>query len=307
MQLIRGLKNLHQINCCALTIGNFDGLHIGHQEIILQLKKKAKKLGLPIIIISFSNTPEDSFNKPVARLSNFREKYFLLKSFAVDKLILIRFNKSFASITAKKFIEEIIITKLRAKYCLIGEDFRFGNNRAGNFNMLKKYSKKGNFIIEKIADIKINNKRVSSSEIRNYLAAGNFERAQMLLGRPFSITGKVSHGEKKGRTMGFPTMNINIKRNVSPILGVFATIVEIRKKTYFGACNIGNRPTIAGKKLILEVFVFNFNKKVYGEEIKVIFKKHIREEKKFASLEMLKKQISEDKKEVEKFFKKNIN
>lgn len=302
MRLIRGLNNIKNINCCALTIGNFDGLHVGHKEIISKLKNNAKKFNAPVVMMSFSNLPQEFFGKEIAKISSFREKYLLLKSFGVEVLILIKFNQNFANISAKSFIEETIIKKLKTKYCLIGEDFRFGKNRSGSFSTLQKYAQEGFFKVEKMTDIKIANERVSSSKIRGLLATGEFEKAQVFLGREFAIRGKVIHGQKKGRLIGFPTININIKRKFSPVLGVFATIVKINNKRYFGACNVGTRPTVGGKNAVLEVFIFKFNEQIYGQEVEVIFKKRIRKERKFASFEKLKEQISLDKKEVEKFF-----
>jgi riboflavin kinase / FMN adenylyltransferase len=302
MHLIRGLHNLKKLSGCALTIGNFDGVHSGHQEIIRRLTGKAKELGVPSVVISFSVTPQTFFGRPKARLSNFRDKHILLESLGVDKHLLIRFNKTFSETSANSFIEKIIVEQLNARYCLIGDDFRFGKGRLGDFSLLEKYAKLSDFSANKLGDIRIKGQRVSSSAIRSCLALGEFDNAEQLLGRPYSISGLIAHGAKQGRTIGFPTINIGIRRNLSPVLGVFAVLVEINSVTYYGVCNVGKRPTVGGEKNLLEVFLFDFDQEVYGEHATVTFKCRVREEKKFASFDELKAQIAEDVKSAKRFF-----
>ncbi len=302
MHLIRGLHNLKKLSGCALTIGNFDGVHSGHQEIIRRLTGKAKELGVPSVVISFSVTPQTFFGRPKARLSNFRDKHILLESLGVDKHLLIRFNKAFSETSANSFIEKIIVEQLNARYCLIGDDFRFGKGRLGDFSLLEEYAKLSDFSANKLGDIRIKGQRVSSSAIRSCLALGEFDNAEQLLGRPYSISGLIAHGAKQGRTIGFPTINIGIRRNLSPVLGVFAVLVEINNVTYYGVCNVGKRPTVGGEKTLLEVFLFDFDQEVYGEHATVIFKCRVREEKKFASFDELKTQIAEDVKSAKRFF-----
>ena len=303
MHLIRGLHNLKKLNGCVLTIGNFDGVHSGHQEIIRRLTVKAKELGVPSVVISFSVTPQTFFGHPKARLSNFRDKHILLESLGVDKHLLIRFNKAFSETSANSFIKDVVMGRLNARYCLIGDDFRFGKGRLGDFSLLEKYAKLGGFSADKLGDIQIKGQRVSSSAIRSYLALGEFDKAEQLLGRPYSISGLIAHGAKQGRTIGFPTINIGIRRNLSPVLGVFAVLVDINRVTYYGVCNVGKRPTVGGEKTLLEVFLFDFNQEVYGEHATVMFKYRVREEKKFASFDELKTQIAEDVKSAKRFFK----
>jgi len=302
MQLIRGLHNLHKLSGCVLTIGNFDGVHTGHQEIIRRLTAKAKELNAPSVLISFSVTPQTFFGRPKARLSNFRDKHVLLESLGVDKHLLIRFNKAFSETSAESFIEDIIINKLNAHHCLIGDDFRFGKGRTGDFNLLEKYAKIGGFSADKLSDIQIQGRRVSSSAIRKHLALGEFDKAAQLLGRPYAISGLIAHGAKKGRTIGFPTINIGIRRKLSPVLGVFAVLVEMNNNVYRGVCNVGKRPTVGGEKTLLEVFIFDFDQEVYGQHAKVIFKYQVREERKFDSFEELKDQITEDVRSAKHFF-----
>ena len=302
MQLIRGLKNLTKHSGSVVTIGNFDGVHVGHQKIISELVLKANLLNLPSILISFSPTPQSFFGQEQATLTNFQEKYTLLSHTGIDKHLIIRFNQDFSQLSAKTFIEEILVGQLNVKHCLIGDDFRFGKNRQGDFKFLCEYGKIHNFSVQDTPSIMQDKERVSSSKIRAFLQQGKLNQAQRMLGRPFHISGKIVHGQKKGRTINFPTINIPIKRKISPVLGVFAVSVFLQNKEYKGICNIGNRPTLNGEKTLLEVFIFNFDKNVYGCEATVFFKKKIRNEKKFDSFSDLKEQIKEDVLLVKNYF-----
>ena len=181
MQLIRGLHNLKKQSGCVLTVGNFDGVHMGHQKIIKRMVEKANGLKMPSLVISFSVTPESYFGRPKARLSSFRDKHLFLKSMGVDKHLLIRFNDSFSQTSATSFVENILVKKLRVRHCFIGDDFRFGKDRLGNYELLEKLSKPNNFIAEKVEKVSLENKRVSSSAVRRYLASGNFSMAKNFL------------------------------------------------------------------------------------------------------------------------------
>ena len=307
MELIRGLHNLKKQPGCVLTIGNFDGIHLGHQEILKRLVSKSKKMGLPSLVVSFSVTPETFFGRPKARLSSFRDKHLFLESMGVDKHLLIRFNKDFSELSASSFINQILVEKIGVKHCFIGDDFRFGKGRLGDFSMLKAASHENNYTIEKLNSVLLDGLRVSSSAVRNFLTDGNFTGAEKFLGRPFSISGKVAHGDKLGKTIGFPTANISIHRKLSPILGVYSVLVKLKSQTYNGVCNVGKRPTLGGKKTLLEVFIFDFNEEIYGEYATVIFKQKCREEKKFESFDELKKQIKKDVEKSRLFFQNNIS
>ena len=307
MELIRGLHNLKSLSGCVLTIGNFDGVHVGHQEILKKLVKKAKELGLPSLVISFSVTPETFFGRPKARINNFRDKHLLLESLGVDKHLLIRFNKSFSELRAAEFVNKVLVEKTGVRYCFVGDDFRFGKDREGGFSMLKKMSLEHNFALQKINGVSIGGLRVSSSEIRKMLTKGDFKSAETFLGRPFSISGKVAHGAQIGRTIGFPTANIGIKRRLSPVLGVYSVHIEHSSKTYTGVCNVGKRPTLGGTKTLLEVFVFDFDQEIYGENVNVIFRQKCRNEIKFGSLDELKKQIEKDVEKSRGYFRSLAN
>jgi len=307
MELIRGLHNLKKLSDCVLTVGNFDGVHIGHQEILKNLVKKAKKQRACSLVISFSVTPQTFFGRPQARISSFREKHLLLQSLGVDKHLLIRFNKAFSEISANDFINNVLIKKINMSHCFVGDDFRFGSGREGDFSMLEKASIEKNFTVQKIGGVSVNGRRVSSTEIRKALTAGDFKSAEAFLGRPFSISGKVANGDQLGRTMGFPTANISIKRRLSPVLGVYSVLIEHNSKTYTGVCNIGKRPTLGGTKTLLEVFIFDFNQEIYGDPVKVVFKQKCRDEIKFESFEELKKQIQKDVEKSRLFFQSEVD
>ena len=302
MQLIRGLQNLKKQSGCVLTIGNFDGIHTGHQKIIKSLVSKAKTLGVPSLIISFSVPPQSFFGRPKARLSSFRDKHLFLESLGVEKHLLIHFNKSFSQMSAQSFVEDVLLATLKMQYCFIGDDFRFGKDRQGDYSMLESMAKNNGFVAKKVKRVTLNEQRVSSSEIRRLLRLGEFKMAEQLLGRPFAIGGRILHGEKRGRTIGFPTINISIRRRLSPVLGVFAVLIEFNKKTYQGVCNVGKRPTVGGEKTLLEVYIFDFDKNVYGEYAKVLFRHRIREEMKFESFEQLKDQIAMDANGARRYF-----
>lgn len=303
MQLIRGLHNLKKHSGSVVTIGNFDGVHVGHKKIISRLVETAKALNLPSVLISFAPTPQCFFGREQATLSNFKEKHQLLSRLGVDKHLLIYFNQSFSELEAKDFIQQVLLDKLNMKHCLIGDDFRFGRGRQGDLKLLQSLSSTNDFSVENTQSVLCNDCRASSSEIRTLLTQGDLGDAAQMLGREFSINGKIIHGQKKGRTIGFPTINIPIKRKISPVLGVFATTVEIDGVVYQGVCNIGNRPTVNGTKILLEVFLFDFDRDVYGLEAKVIFKHKIRDEEKFDNFEALKQQIELDAQQAKAYFK----
>ncbi len=302
MEIIRGLHNLSRLEGCVVTIGNFDGVHLGHQKIILRALEKSKLLKVPLLVISFHPTPQAFFNRPKPSISSFREKHLMLEKIGVNKHLIINFNRRFSEITAEDFVEKILVTKLNIKYLLIGDDFRFGKDRMGDLKMLERFSKKYFFGVENTHSILYSQKRISSSKIRSLLDKGGLSEAANLLGREFSIEGRIAHGNKKGRTINFPTINIPIRRRLSPILGVFAVIVEIEKQRYYGVCNLGKRPTIGGERTLLEVYIFDFAKDVYGKNAKVTFKHKVRDEEKFDSFAELKKQIEIDTKKVKDFF-----
>lgn len=297
MELIRGLHNLRpEHSGCVLTIGKFDGVHCGHQAVLANVHEKTRELGLPSTVMVFEPQPEEVFSpeSAPARLSTLREKYTLLKEQNVDRLLCVRFDKHFAKQSAQSFIEELLVARLGVRFLVVGDDFRFGRQRQGDFAMLQQAGKKLGFDVASTQSFMVDKCRISSTAVRDALAQGDFNLANSMLGRPFVIKGRVVHGEKKGRTIGFPTANVLLKRSRSPIDGVFAVHVDVDGKRFNGVANVGTRPTVEGKRTQLEVHIFCFNGLLYGKQIHVYPVKKLRDEKKFASFEVLKQQIQRD-------------
>ena len=299
MKIIRN-SNLEQLPC-VVTIGNFDGVHLGHQTLLAEVKKRAHVLKLESAVITFEPNPKDYFsqNKPQTRISSLREKIELFNEIKIDRVHIIKFNQEFSKVTANEFIS-ILIKKLKVKEIVVGEDFCFGMGRKGSIKQLSASSMKLNIKNKILMD----GKRISSTLIRNLLANDKLDEANKYIGRPYSISGKVVHGEKRGRKIGFPTANIHMRHNRPPLKGVFA----VKFQKHFGVANIGIRPSIKGeKKLQLEVHLLNFSSDLYGQHVSVIFLKKLRDEKKFKSLDELKEQIKLDVIEAKLFFeKKNL-
>lgn len=306
MQLIRGLNSKTcSTNGAVATIGNFDGVHLGHQYVLNKLISKSRELKLPSIVIAFEPSAKEFFlgNNAPARLTNFREKFYLLKNIGVDQFVCFPFNSKLANMQAEIFVKDILLKHLNIKYLIIGDNFKFGKDRKGDYELLNKMSQNLDFEVENTKSYLVNKTRVSSSLIREYLAKGQTNSAQQLLGRQYSMCGRVIHGDKKGRTIGFPTANVEIKRNKSPVNGVFAVTVTIEHKTELKAiANIGHRPTINGKRTQIEVHIFNFTDDIYSKHLEITFHKKIRDEKKFESFDALKEQIEIDTISAKQFF-----
>lgn len=307
MRLIRGLSHLEPFkDGCVLTIGNFDGLHLGHRAVIKKLAERGTALGLPVVIMIFEPQPLEYFlkdNEP-PRLMRLREKVIQFAKLPVDNLLIVRFNKHFANYDAEQFIENILIKKLNVKHLVIGDDFHFGKARRGNFALLKEKGKAFGFNVEDTGSYQSEGLRVSSTLIRDALGAGDLAQAERLLGRCYSVCGRVAHGDKRGRAIGYPTANIKMFRKTTPISGVFAvTMTGINDLEIEGIANVGTRPTIEGSsKVILETHLFDFNKDIYGRYVEVHFKQKIRDEIRFQSIEQLQAQIVKDVTEAKKIF-----
>jgi riboflavin kinase/FMN adenylyltransferase len=251
------------------------------------------------VLISFFPTPAQFFNHPQSELSSFSDKYKLLNKLSLDAHLIIAFNAAFSQLSAHSFVQQILINQLQTKICLVGDDFKFGAHRQGDFNFLQQFD----FTSKKTKSVLVNNQRVSSSYLRHLLQNGDFLTAEKMLGRAFSISGTVLHGQQRGRSINFPTINLSIKRKISPLSGVFAVEILLSGKTHQGVANIGNRPTVGGNQTLLEVFIFNFNQTVYGEKAQIIFKHKIRNEQKFNTFEQLKIQIQHDTITAKNYFK----
>ncbi|MDD5274647.1 MAG: bifunctional riboflavin kinase/FAD synthetase [Methylovulum sp.] len=307
MRVIRGLTHLETFkNGCVLTIGNFDGLHLGHRVVIKKLAERGKALGLPVVVMIFEPQPLEYFlkdNEP-PRLMRLREKVLEFNSLPIDNLLIVRFNRHFANYEAEQFIDEILIKKLNVKHLVIGDDFHFGKARRGNFALLKAKGDRHGFQIEDTGSFQSAGLRVSSTLIRDALGAGDLIQAERLLGHGYSVCGRVAHGDKRGRTIGFPTANIKMFRKNAPVNGVFAvTLTGIDDLEFEGVANVGTRPTVdGGSKVILEAHLFNFDKEIYGRYVEVHFKQKIRDELRFNSLDDLKAQIVLDVAEAKAIF-----
>lgn len=287
------------------TIGNFDGVHLGHQHLIQTLKKTAQACQKPSMIITFEPLPIQFFERghAVSRLTSLREKIKLFKALDVDYVLCLKFNRYLQNLSAEDFVDDILVKKLRLSYLLVGEDFRFGKNRQGDTHLLAQKAPQNGFVFETIKKIKQNHEPISSTRIRLALQQSDFALAEHLLGRPYSISGQVSQGQKLGRTLGFPTANIPLRRLTPPISGVFAVhVLGLKKMPLCGVANIGRKPTVNGTKNLLEVHLLDFNESIYHQCIEVIPLKKIRDERKFPDLSSLSEQILKDVTLAKEFF-----
>jgi riboflavin kinase/FMN adenylyltransferase len=305
-KLIRGLysKKLPQ-GGCVLTIGNFDGVHLGHQALIKRIKTSSEELGVPSMVMTFEPQPLEYFapERAVPRLTRFREKFTLLAQTSVDQVWVVRFNAEFAALTADEFIQQILHKKLRVKHLIVGADFRFGRDRQGDIAMLRTIGAQLGFTVEAMPDVIVTGERVSSTRIRKALVANDLALAEGLLGRPYSMMGKVVYGHQLGRQLGFPTANIYLHRMATPVHGIYVVQVHgLRKKPLPGVANVGVRPTVGGTRIILEVYLFDFNHTIYGKAVTVEFCKKLREEERYDNLELLRLQMEKDAEQARAYF-----
>ena len=311
MQIIRGLKNLkYEHRRSVVTIGNFDGVHLGHQAILAKIKSKSIALGVPSMIICFEPQPKeffDEFNAP-ARLTRFREKVELLSEHGVDLVLCLKFDEKTRSISDEEFAK-ILFEDIGATAVFVGDDFRFGSDREGDFPFLHSRGVKIGVPVRNLYTLTLDTARVSSTRIRESLAQGDFKMAESLLKRPYTIAGRVIYGRSFGRNLlDIPTANIQLRRYRAPIDGSYAVEVSGLDKIYQGVANVGVRPTIDNTTLspLLEVHIFDLNADIYGRVIKVRFIHKIRDEKKFPDLAALKSAIHQDIKEAKQFFSESL-
>jgi len=281
-----------------LAIGNFDGVHLGHQQIIKDLVSNAAKQKKPSAILSFDPHPRQFFSRDLDRyqIIGIKKKQKILSKFNIDDLFFLKFDESIANLSPKDFITKIIVHQLQVRKLVVGYDFRFGKNREGDVDLLKDYSTIHGFDLKIIAQIKdnSNNEVFSSSAIREAIKDGNMEKANMILGRSWSMEGKVVHGDERAREMNFPTANILPHNQIYPLQGVYSVNILIDKTKFTGIANFGERPTVDGKKLLLEVHFFDFDEDIYGKHLTVEFLTFIRGEKKFNTFSLLVEQIKKD-------------
>jgi len=303
---IRGLHNLQSYNQrSVVTIGSFDGVHLGHQAILQQVKATAAMLGLPSVVMTFEPQPQEYFSgeKAPARLMRLREKIDALLEFGIDRVVCLQFNRVLRNLTASEFIHQVLVDGLSIKHLIVGDDFRFGCDRSGDFRMLAEFGKNCDFDVQDTKTLEIDNERISSTRVREFLQQADFGRASQLLGRPFSIKGRVVYGQQVGRKLGFPTANVQLNRYSAPLTGVYAVLVDIDGMSYQGAANVGIRPTVGDLvKPILEVHLFDFSDDLYGQRIEVEFMHQIRDEAKFTTLDKLVETIRQDVKQIRAWF-----
>ncbi len=308
MQVFRGIPERAE-HGCVLTIGNFDGVHRGHQALLAKLTDKAHATGLPSAVLTFEPHPREFFahdNRP-RRLTSLREKIQLLASRGVDRLYIARFNTRFAALTAEQFIEDVLIHGLGVRHLLIGDDFCFGKGRVGNFTMLNAAGQQAGFTVEAMHTLVHEGERVSSSAVRAALLEGDMPHAARLLGRPYSISGRVMHGDKIGRTIGFPTANIQLKHRSPPLMGIYTVSVDgLADKPWPGVASVGVRPTIndAGRPS-LEVHIFDWAGDCYDAHLRVNFLVKQRDEERYDNLADLTAQIARDADQARAYFAQN--
>ena len=299
MHVIRGLINLPRLESgCALTIGNFDGVHRGHQSVIAKLSRKARSMNLPVVVMLFEPQPLEYFrpDSTPARLCRLRDKVILMAQLPVDFIMILRFDQVLSTLSPDEFVRRILVDGLNTKYLVVGDDFRFGYRRLGDFELLRSLAARYRFVVENTGSHSIDGQRVSSTLVRDALARGDMDSAKRFLGRPFSIIGRVIQGKQKGRTIGFPTANIALHRKNPPVRGVFAvTMSRFRDHEWPGVANVGIRPTFGGEEIVyLEVHLFDFGLNLYGNCVEVHFFEKIRDEIRFDTVEELKRQIQRD-------------
>jgi riboflavin kinase/FMN adenylyltransferase len=322
MRLIRGLYNIPTDFCgCVATIGNFDGVHLGHQAILQQLKKQGEKHHLPTVVMMFEPQPREFFapDQAPARLANMSEKLQDLASFGIDYVLCLPFNQKLRSMSANQFIETILMDGLKIRHLIVGDDFRFGNDRAGDYQLLQQVGEQSGFSVEDTQTFELEGERVSSTRVRECLSANDLGAADKLLGRPYRMSGRIGYGRQLGRTIGVPTANVVLQRNKLPMTGVYAVkafeiAVDACNETlavdqdgqaveWQGVANIGIKPTVAGTpEPSLEVHIFDIDKNLYGKRISVEFCHKIREEQKFNGLDELKAAIANDMQVARNYF-----
>lgn len=306
-EFIRGIANLQpRHRGSVVTIGSFDGVHLGHKAIVRQVRDQAQRLRQASVVMTFEPQPHEYFaqEKAPARLMRVRDKAKALFEAGIDRVFCVTFNRRFSSLSAEEFVKDILVDGLGVKYLVVGDDFRFGCDRSGDYRFLQEAGQRYGFEVNDTQTLMLDGKRISSTRIRAALEASDFQQAARLLGRPYKIAGRVIRGQQLARQWEVPTANVQLHRYRSPLKGVFAVEVSLANgDLYNGVANVGVRPTIGGEaKPILEVHLFDFDADIYEQEIAVEFKHKLREEKKFDSLDELKQQIYRDRDQAKIWF-----
>ena len=298
MEFVRGVHNLlPRHRGCALTVGNYDGVHLGHQAMIDVLKMRAAVLGVPAVVLAFEPSSKeflDPVNAP-PRLTRWREKFLSLAAIGVDRFVSLNFDERMRDMSPDDFVQHLIVDALGARHIVVGPDFRYGNHAAGTCENLRALGRQHGFEVEQIQGIVFDGARVSSTRVREELAQADYDGAARLLGRRYRMMGRVTHGKKLGRELGFPTANLPLKRKKSPVWGVLAVRVHgIEKEALPAVASLGTRPTVNGVEPLLEVHVFDFKGDLYGFPIEVEFVRKLRDEEKFPSLDAMVQQMNVD-------------
>lgn len=305
-ELIRGLDNLkprHQ--GCVAAIGNFDGVHRGHQALLSRLKEHSQNLGVPAMVMTFEPQPLEFFarGQTPPRLTRWREKFCFLAEKGLERVLVVHFNAAFAALNANVFIDTILFERLGAKHVMVGDDFKFGQGREGNVTLLTQRGHTLGFTVEVMPNVMLAGERISSTRVRQALAMGDHRLAEQLLGHPYCMLGRVVYGNQLGRQLGFPTANIYLHREVSPVLGIYAVrLQDENKQSWPGVAYVGTRPTVQGTRTVLEVHLFDFAQNLYGQQVSVEFCKKLRDDKHFDNLELLKQQIAIDTEQARNYF-----
>ena len=297
MEILRGMHNIRpRHRGCVVTIGSFDGVHYGHQVLLSHVVAKGKELGVPSALVTFEPMPREFFRgaSVPARLTRFREKITLLCQSGVDRVICLPFNEQLVNVTAQTVIDSFLVTSLGIRYIVVGDDFRFGRGAEGDYAMLQAAGQRHGFEVSHLGTLLFDHERVSSTRIREVLASADFDVAEKLLGHPYFIMGRVVYGRQLGRELGSPTANIRLQRYRAALEGVYAVEVDGVGDTRPGIANIGVRPTVDGREPLLEVHIFDFDEDIYGQLLTVTFRRKIRDEHQFESLDALKAQIALD-------------
>jgi len=306
LQIIRGSYNLRPAHRgCVATIGNFDGVHRGHRAVLAGLARRARELGLPACVITFEPLPHEYFrpSEAPARLTRLREKLGLLRETGVDRVLLLRFDERLAAQPPQEFIGELLVGRLGVRHLVVGDDFRFGRDRAGDFALLCRAGAARGFGVESTSTYALDAARVSSTRIRSCLDAGDLPGAAELLGRPYRMEGRVMPGQQLGRQLGYRTANIALRRRRTPLSGVFAvTASGADGGPRAGMANLGTRPTVAGLRTLLEVHLFDVEIDLYGQHLCIEFLHKLRDERKFDSLDALQAAIAGDERAARAFF-----
>lgn len=304
LNIFKNFKDYHSEKPLALSLGMFDGVHLGHKYIINELKKVGSENDLETAILTFWPHPRFVFNpnEDLKLLNTIEEKKFLMEKYEINNLFVKEFDDEFRNLTGEEFVRQILIEKLNVKYLIIGYDHSFGKNKSGNFELLQKLSTELNFEVEQMEAINIHENNISSTKVRNSLLAGNIKEANEMLGYSYSISGTVVHGKKLGRTIGYPTANIETESiKLLPKKGAYIVEVFVKNQQYKGMLSVGTNPTVNGEKLTVEVYILDFEGNIYDENITVKFRDFLHEEIKFEGLDKLIERLDEDKRLTENF------